>query len=438
MTVEEQIQAGIVPGAAADPEAAALAAQPTQLSEQELHEYEAEVIYDWDHLSSGQVRAKRAASADYNAALERVAADDYPGCPVIATLDKASGIYTFDGGSDAPPEEAAPAPAIAPAAEVIATPVEVVAPPAVVPAAAAQDPNSPFIKTSEGYEIRIDLQDGGGVQVFKGRTEAEATRKLAKGQANATREIRRRNREREVLAESIDRSALVRTEAPAPLTADEIFTLNQQLHDPATTVKAYRRLLESQLGMPIDEFRNEWERQRQVGVAKRWVPTAAGFYNDLDGVNAVLIGKYMETHNIEVNEKNLGTVFNVLKSKGVLLEAPEVELPEPIAAPVVAPVVAAPASVVPAATPAAVPEVVPKPAAAPTIAAPAGRQRPGSASTGASPRRSSVRPGVTAGTVVGLTAEEYRKLPTSEVKQRYKSDLAFRAGVDKLISEGKI
>jgi len=211
------------------------------------------------------------------------------------------------------------------------------------------------------------------------------------------------------------------------LTADEIFTLNQQLQDPATTVKAYRRLLESQLGMTTDEFRSEWERQRQVSVAKRWVPTAAGFYNDPDGVNAALIGKYFETHNIQVNEKNLSTVFNVLKSKGVLLEEPEVDLPEPI----VAPVAAVPAPVIPAVAPAP----APNPAAA---VKPAGRPRPGSASTGASPRQSSVRSGASAGAVVGLTAEEYRKLPTSEVKQRYKSDLAFRAGVDKLISEGKI
>ena len=418
MTLEEQIQAGIVPGSESE-----IPETPQELSEREKQEYEAEVIYDWDHLSSGQVRAKRASSKDYSEALDRVSAEDYPGCPVMATFDKTSGNYTFDGGSDASTEEAAPV--IAPAAEVVA-------PLAAVPVADAQDPNSPFVKTSEGYEIRIHLQDGGGVQVFKGRTEAEATRKLAKGQANATREIRRRNKEREVLAETVDRSTLVRTEAPAPLTADEIYTLTQQLHDPATAVKAHKRLLEAQLGMTTDDFRNEWERQRQSNVAKRWVPTAAGFYNDPDGINASLIGKYFETHNIEVNEKNLGTVFNVLKSKGVLLEEPEIELPEQITAPraTTEPVVVAPVAPAPA--------VVPKPAAVPAVAAPAGRPRPGSASTGASPRRSSVRSGASTGAVVGLTAEEYRKLPTSEVKRRYKSDPGFRSGVDKLISEGKI
>jgi hypothetical protein len=412
MTLEEQIQAGIVPGSQ-DPE---IPVAPVELSEREKQEYEAEVIYDWDHLTSSKVRAKRAASKEYSDALDRVSEEDYPGCPITATFDKVSGNYTFEGGDEAP----------AAAESVIQPTAEVVAPLAVV-AAETQDPNSPYIKTAEGYEIRIDLQDGGGVQVFKATTPEGVTRKLVKAQANATREIRRRNKEREVLAETVDRSTLVRTEGPAPLTVDEIFTLTQQLQDPATSLKAHKRMLEAQLGMTTDEFRSEWERQRQSNVAKRWVPTAAGFYNDPDGINASLIGKYFETHNIEVNEKNLGTVFNVLKSKGVLLEEPEVDLPEAI----VAPVAAAPAPVVPAA--------VPAPAQNPAAAAkPVGRQRPGSVSTGASPRQSSVRSGASAGAVVGLTAEEYRKLPTSEVKQRYKSDPAFRSGVDKLISEGKI
>jgi len=39
---------------------------------------------------------------------------------------------------------------------------------------------------------------------------------------------------------------------------------------------------------------------------------------------------------------------------------------------------------------------------------------------------------------VGLTAEEYHKIPTSTVKQRYRTDPIFKAGVDKLMAEGKI
>ena len=98
MTLEEQIQAGIVPGSQ-DPE---ISVAPVELSEREKQEYEAEVIYDWDHLTSSKVRAKRAASKEYSDALDRVSEEDYPGCPITATFDKASGNYTFEGGDEAP------------------------------------------------------------------------------------------------------------------------------------------------------------------------------------------------------------------------------------------------------------------------------------------------------------------------------------------------
>lgn len=420
MTLEEQIQAGITPGSEEIP------IVPVVLTERQKQEFEAEVLYDWDHIRSENIRAKRAGSPEYNEALERVAADDYPGCPITATID-GNGNYVFSGEA----EEITPAVA---AQEIIAPVAEPVVPPA--PTAVAEDPNDPIVKVADGYEVRIDLGDGGGVQVFKGKSRVEVSRKLIKAQTNATREIRRRNREHQVLNESIDRTNLVTTDPIKPLSADEIYTLTEQLKDPATAVKAHQRLLEAQLGMPVAEFRSEWERQRQVSVAKRWVPSNPDFYNDPDGINAALVGRYFETHNIEVNEKNLGTVFNILKTKGALLEVPEVELPEPTNAP----------AAVPAAVPvAAVPAVVPTPAAptpvskpVPVAPAPVARVRPGSASTGLSPRQASVRPGASAGAVVGLTAEEYNKMPSSDVKRRYKSDPAFRSGVDKLITEGKI
>jgi hypothetical protein len=55
-----------------------------------------------------------------------------------------------------------------------------------------------------------------------------------------------------------------------------------------------------------------------------------------------------------------------------------------------------------------------------------------------SPRQSSVRQGAAGPSPVGLTAEEYNRLPTSEVKRRYQTDKSFQAAVNKLIDEGKI
>jgi len=39
---------------------------------------------------------------------------------------------------------------------------------------------------------------------------------------------------------------------------------------------------------------------------------------------------------------------------------------------------------------------------------------------------------------VGLTVEEYNRMPVNETRRRYKTDLGFKSAVDKLIAEGKL
>jgi hypothetical protein len=39
---------------------------------------------------------------------------------------------------------------------------------------------------------------------------------------------------------------------------------------------------------------------------------------------------------------------------------------------------------------------------------------------------------------VGLTVEEYNRMSVSETRRRYKTDLGFKAAVDKLIADGKL
>ena len=70
MTLEEQIQNGITPGSEEIPTV------PVVLTERQKQEFEAEVLYDWDHIRSENIRAKRAGSPEYAEALDRVAADD--------------------------------------------------------------------------------------------------------------------------------------------------------------------------------------------------------------------------------------------------------------------------------------------------------------------------------------------------------------------------
>lgn len=451
-TPEELIQSGALPGSVAPvPETVAPVVVARPLTDQEKKELEAEVLFDWDHIPSSKVRFKRNSDPEYAAALDRCASEGYAGTPfeahiIYANAEDKVGTYHFElkEGSE-PTPVVAPSPAVVvPLAPVV--PEVIVSAPVVASTPEVVDPSDPFLKTSEGWEVRIDLEDGGGVQVFKGRTKTELSKKLVKAQFNATKELRRRNREREVLND-FDPSTLGldKMSAPAPVVigADELYTLTNELRDPATSRKAFQKLLAAEVSDPNSALGSRIRRADESAafesskeIAKSWVRNHSDFYNDPSGENIQTIYRFFVKHLLDVTEKNLDTVFGVLQSKGALLEAP-IEDPEPVAPAVVAPVV--PASVVPAPAAPTAASAPSSPASTAPAAQPAAtRVRPGSVSTGMSPRQASVRPGASGATPVGLTAEEYRKLPTTEVKRRYNTDLAFRQGVDKLITEGKI
>lgn len=389
---------------------------------------EQQVENDWKTLSSTAIRAKKAQDPEYAAALERVLSGDF--------TQPESNESTIETPPAVDPNE----PPVTPESneEIIDPPP---APPVVPDEEPSGDPN--LVRVGRGWEYRIDLGDGAGVQVFKGRTKDEVIAKLGIAQVNATKEIRRRNAENRVAKDfNPDELGLERNEASAdvkPLTADEIYKLTGELQDPATARRAFQRLLEAEANDPtstVGKRLNKADRleafESARGVSNQWVREHPDFYNVPENIET--IQRYFIKHNLKVTAKNLDTVFNVLRSKSALLEAPaeepEPQLPvsradaqnEPPAV-AVAPVPAAPAPPAPAkSTP---------PAATPRV-------RPGSASTGMSPRQASVRPGVTPNAPVGLTVEEYHRTPTSEIRRRYKTDLAFKAGVDKLIQEGKI
>lgn len=439
---EEMIQSGVMPGSDApvDPEVPAFIEPTVELTEQERQEFEAEVFYDWDHLQSSTLRAKRAASQGYAEALDRCSMDDYPGCKLVASLNEAGGyVFTLKDGAEIVE------PVIAPSPEVVQPPPAPVAAPSAPPAVEVVDPNDPYVKTSDGWECVIDPGDGGGTEVFKGRTKTELSRKLVKAKFNATRELRRRNREQTVINDfdvstvAFDRVAPIVVQ---PITPDERFTLTNQLQDPATNAKAFKRMLAAEVADPTSDIGarirnadNIVAYEASKDIAKRWVARNQDFYNDPSGENIQSIYRFFVKHTLEVTDKNLDTVFNILRTRGALLEVP-VEDVEPEVPATPAPVV--PASVVPA--PAA--SVVVAPPAKSPVAAPAPkptqRMRPGSVTTGMSPRQASVRPGATAATPVGLTVEEYHLIPGSVIRKRYATDLVFRQGVDKLIAEGKI
>jgi 23S rRNA pseudoU1915 N3-methylase RlmH len=83
----------------------------------------------------------------------------------------------------------------------------------------------------------VDLGDGSGRQVFKGRTGDEVLEKVLEAQANATRKIR----QQEIELKDLRAKTAPKAELPK-LTADEEFVLSQQLNkEPSKALDEYFR-----------------------------------------------------------------------------------------------------------------------------------------------------------------------------------------------------
>lgn len=337
--------------------------------------------------------------------------------------------------------------------------VEPVIAPSVVPAPVApavavadeevsDDPD--LVKTAKGWEYRIDLGDGSGVQIFKGKTQKELLSALGKAQKNASKKIRQQNQERDEMianqpAEVEEPTKRLTPRAP---TAEEQWEIAQGLGDPAKAIKSLDRYMEIRLGGPIEQAVEkitahdadlEYRRARNEAVA--FMRENPDFYNT-QGNNEKL-ATYIEEKGWASTKRNLQKAYAQLALEDQLEKRPEqVSTPESttvstevVHEAVTAPVVSVPAPAAVATSTQPTPAATTQPAGLPAGA----RVRPGSSSTGLSPRESSVRQGgAQLAAPVGLTVEEYRRMPTSQTKLKYQRDPVFKAAVDKLISEGKI
>lgn len=389
-----------------------------------------QVEIDWSTLPSNKVRAKRAENPDYEEALTQFLNSD----PVVQDLTDvpATGASIEDEllNTPTPEPEAEPvAPSAAPA-PVVTTPEPVAAPVA--------EEGDPY-KTADGWEVKIDLEDGGGVQVFKARTQRELISKLADAQKNATRKIRyeaQQKKERQKRRSTAEPEKVQTRTAAAPktLSADELWSLGQGITDPTKFDKSIVAVVEARLGRTLEslivdanKLRDVEEENRARNVSSAWVANNPEFYNTADN-RTKLLEFFQERPDWAITEKNLDIAFSFLNADDLLVERPEEVEVEPVVTPT-------PVAIAPATVPTTQPQVAaPAPAGLPEGV----RLRPGSASTGMSPRNASVRHGAAAASPVGLTAEDYRKIPASETKTRYRTDPSFKASVDKLISEGKI
>jgi hypothetical protein len=313
-----------------------------------------------------------------------------------------------------------------------------------VPVGSVEELYDGIEKIGEGsYKLTVDPEDGTPAEIFYGVSQRDCFKAMKKSKANATRELRRRRKKIEI---SNDLKALeveVITYAPLMqpivLSADEIYTLTEQMKDPTTVLEATRKLRQASITPEECARENEKiERQRysdQYNTAITWIQNHSDFYNCPENIKS--LQEFMGTLNWAVTIKNLDLAFQKLQEQGVLLERPEEETSsQPFVQP--ASVVPVTAVVVPAAVPVVPVAVTPVAPAAPSgaLPEPAKVLRPGSSSTATMPTRRI--DSVAQAPRVVLTAEEYNNMPAAEARRKYNKEPEFKAAFDALVAAGKI
>jgi hypothetical protein len=393
-----------------------------------------QVRFDWDNLPSDRVRGLKNDPA-YKAALEGFLLEG------AAVTDAAAEIPTA-AAAVSPEDQIVNPPVVEPTVSAEPTTTEEVTVPEVVVSAEEEGtkidyPFGSIEKVKGGWEARVDNKDGSGVQVYKAKTKDELIGRLMQAQAHASQKIRQQEDEKRklMLEEPADIARVRPAIKPRQLTADEQFEYSEAMSsgDPTRQYKAQEKYNAIRNGGTPEEIAGRLAEAENALQFAAYTNTAKAFMKQnadvkFDKVLGDKIDAILAENTWDYTVRNLNKVLLMLKEQNEVefkVSTPvteEVELPVPAsAAATTVPVAVVPARVPPASTPQA-----------------ATRLRPGSASTGASPRQASVRQGQSPVTPVGLTAEEYNRMSVSETKHKYKTDAGFAKAVQKLIDEGKI
>lgn len=189
--------------------------------------------------------------------------------------------------------------------------------------------------SGEKFVRRIDLGDGGGVQVFEADTQDELVDKLVEAQRNATAKIRELNRKAK-LGRDLETGERATPEAPrkvAPMSREELERATREMFDPATAPAALRRMMEAEFEAPIDEVRQSVKKVRALEQAEAEKTEGLAFMNANPEYkpcpqNQAALTDYLAKHGLAFTRRNLQTAFDDLKEDGLLLlETTEKEEP---------------------------------------------------------------------------------------------------------------
>jgi hypothetical protein len=169
----------------------------------------------------------------------------------------------------------------------------------------------------------VDLGDGSGPQVYKGKTLGEVLAQYRKAQANATRKIREQALQLK-LRTTPDPAQPLPDYTPHNPTADELWQLSEDLKDPAKAPAAMRRSTEWQLGTTIDDVRNtlaeiraQRAREALFANARAFMDSHPEFKPCLENEQAIYA--YLDNHKMAYTTKNFEIAFEELKPGLVLI-----------------------------------------------------------------------------------------------------------------------
>jgi hypothetical protein len=210
----------------------------------------------------------------------------------------------------------------------------------------------------------------GGPQVIVYTTEQELVEKMTKNSIELIRKLRTVTRDArlgktvEELPADLDRLPTIVQLTEKPLTAEERYSIAQDMNDPTKFDSARDRLLESALGVPPAQLRGAFNQQTvqiQQLIARQnaqeWMGTHPEFYQCAENINTVC--DWMVKNGLEPTVKNFEFAQNKMNEAGLLLSSPIVREVQPTLQPqVVTPVAeTVPKPQVPVAEPTRISEV---------------------------------------------------------------------------------
>jgi hypothetical protein len=271
--------------------------------------------------------------------------------------------------------------------------------------ATAENPLEGIRQDKDGNFIDVvDLGDGSGPQIFKGKTVAELLGKYRKAQEHATRKIREQALALK-LRDTPDPARPLPNYQPHQPSSDELFALSEDLKDPMRAPAALRRATEWSLGTSLDEVRGtlmelqmERERSQVFQAGEQFMEAHPEYKRCKENEDAIFA--YLDKNHLAYTRKNFEIAFGELKSGLILVSSQQTTAGSEQGTPIEQPVVT----------------------------------RPRAASTGLSPRTSSAVPPKEAPNTMPkkLTAEMIDAMPTAEYERKLR-DPAFAAEAERVL-----